>query len=135
MSVKCIVTNQFDNAILNDYLTRKVTYYPDSAGVDLTDSLLDSPFLVAVSDTNNVKLYTAINDTLAYIIQIFYNEIDRMQLAIGYTTGRIASRVNKDGIWTDWISIVTATIPMEFLINESDGLRVVYDSLIREFTL
>lgn len=132
MSVKCILTNQFDKSKLNDYIAKKATYYPN----DLNDSsLTDSPLLVDVSDTINTGLQTAIGDTLAYVIQVFQDDTTKMQLAVGYTNGRVASRINKEGVWTDWIAAVAASFPMTFSINESGGLVMIYDIPTKKLTI
>ena len=107
-------------------LAKKTVYYPSSSGTNLVDTVLDGTFLIAASESNNASLYAAIKDTFVYITQIFYNETNRMQLAVGYTNGKIASRTNKDGIWSNWVIAANTSQPMTFSVNSSGGLRVTY---------
>lgn len=152
MSVKCILTNQLSQGELDGYasienlnlhiadknnphkmtalqtgaIAKKTTYYSTSMGTDLADTITDSPFLIGISSTNNAGLHAVLIDTFAYVIQIFYNDTNRMQLAVGYTNGKIASRTNKNGTWSDWVATVNTSQPMTFSVNESGGLTVTY---------
>lgn len=126
MSVNCILTKQFPTALQTGAIAKKTIYYPTNMGTNLADTVTDSPFLIGISSTNNAGLYNALVDSFAYIFQIFYNDTDRMQLAVGYTNGRIASRINKNGTWSDWIATVNTSQPMTFSINSSGGLSITY---------
>lgn len=81
-------------------------YYNAQAG-DVIDTMLDGSAVVALSATVNASLYSALNDTFAYVIQVFYSlsaTAAHIQIAFPYSTAvnKIAWRNYRSGAWSSW---------------------------------
>jgi len=75
---------------------------------NVIDTMLDGSAFVICSSTINSSLYTALGDSYAYVIQVFYNTIsstsNRIQIAFSYhaTNSKSAWRNYYSGSWSSW---------------------------------
>lgn len=114
-----------DTARENLNAFRKIPYYvPGSVEYDVDTAIFDS---IIISLEKVPDLYNVIGGTAAYIWQFFYQTEDitstRMQIAHGYSTNKMATRIYYQGAWSSWEEILTGTneaIQAEMLLSQQD---------------
>lgn len=84
----------------------------ETSGTDNLDSTT-TPLVLSELYITKPELYTILNSNYAYVITLFYSGIgmgnSRMQLAISYTTGKMAMRNYYGGSWSGWHTVLTET--------------------------